>query len=213
MRLYLSSFRLGHHPEFLVRMAGEAARVAVVANAMDGQPPDIRRQAVERELAALSELQLRPAELDLRGYAGDPAALSESLAENDALWVCGGNVFMLRHALHLSGGDTVLPDLLRRDALAYAGYSAGPCVLAPSLRGLEAVDDAAAVPRIYGTSPIFDGLGVLPYAIVPHYRSPDHPENAACEQVAARYAAAGVPHRTLRDGQALVIDGATEAIC
>jgi dipeptidase E len=121
------------------------------------------------------------------------------------LWVRGRNVFMLRHALHLSGGDTVLPDLLRRDALAYAGYSAGPCVLAPSLRGLDA--------GIYGTSPIFDGLGVLPYAIVPHYRSPDHPENAACDQVAARYASTGVPHRTFRDGQALVIDGVTEAIC
>ncbi len=47
-----------------------------------------------------------------------------------------------------------------------------------------------------------------PYAIVPHYRSPDHPESAACDQVAARYAAAGIPHRTLRDGQALVINGA-----
>src|ERR1035438_5399933 len=129
-------------------MAGQAARVAVVANAMDGHPPDIRRQAVERELAALSELQLRPAELDLRGYAVDPAALIERLAENDAVWVRGGNVFMLRQALHLSGGDTVMPDLLRRDTLAYAGYSAGSCVLAPSLRGLDAVDDAAAVPRI-----------------------------------------------------------------
>ena len=75
------------------------------------------------------------------------------------------------------------------------------------------MNDAAAVPRIYGTSPIFDGLGVLPYAIVPHYRSPDHPENAACDQVAARYASTGVPHRTFRDGQALVIDGVTEAIC
>jgi hypothetical protein len=73
VRLYLSSFRLGYHPEFLVRMAGQAARVAVVANAMDGQPPDIGRQAVERELAALSELQLRPAELDLRGYAANAA--------------------------------------------------------------------------------------------------------------------------------------------
>ena len=213
MRLYLSSFRLGDHPEFLVSLVGKAAWVAVVANAMDDQPPDIRRQAVERELAALSGLQLRPTELDLRCYAGEPDALRERLAGNDGLWARGGNVFMLRHALHVSGGGTVLPDLLRRDTIAYAGYSAGPCVLAPSLRGLEAVDDAAAVARIYGASPIFDGLGVLPYAIVPHYRSPDRPESAACDQVAARYAAADVPHRTLRDGQALVIDGATEAIC
>ncbi|HEY5396355.1 MAG TPA: Type 1 glutamine amidotransferase-like domain-containing protein [Trebonia sp.] len=213
MRLYLSSFRLGDHPEFLVSLVGKVAWVAVVANAMDDQPPDIRRQAVERELAALSGLQLRPTELDLRCYAGEPDALRERLAGNDGLWARGGNVFMLRHALHVSGGGTVLPDLLRRDTIAYAGYSAGPCVLAPSLRGLEAVDDAAAVARIYGASPIFDGLGVLPYAIVPHYRSPDRPESAACDQVAARYAAADVPHRTLRDGQALVIDGATEAIC
>jgi hypothetical protein len=59
-------------------VAGQAARVAVVANAMDGHTPDIRLQAVERELAALSELQLRPAELDLRGYARGPCACRES---------------------------------------------------------------------------------------------------------------------------------------
>lgn len=182
VRLYPSSFRLGNHPEYLVRLAGEAALWPVVANAMDDQPPEVRRQAVERELLALCSLQLCPAELDLRRYAGEPAALTARLAGYGALWVRGGNVFVLRHALHRSGGDTVVTGALARDTLAYAGYSAGPCVLAPSLRGLEAVDDAGAVPRIYGASPIFDGLGVLDYAIVPHYRSPDHPESAACDQ-------------------------------
>ena len=87
---------------------------------------------------------------------------SERLAGYDALWVRGGNVFVLRHALRRSGGGTVVTGALRRDALAYAGYSAGPCVLASSLRGLDAVDDANAVTRIHGASPIFDGLGVLP---------------------------------------------------
>lgn len=64
--------------------------------------------------------------------------------------------------------------LLSRDALACGGYSA--CVLAPSLRGLETVDDAGAVPRIYGAGPVWEGLGVLDHAMVPHYQSPDHPE-------------------------------------
>jgi dipeptidase E len=207
VRLYLSSFRLGEHPELLLRLAGEEARVAVIANAMDDAPPDVRRKAVERELRALSELGLRPAELDLRSYFDDAALLRSDLAQYGAVWVRGGNVFMLRYALYRTGGDTTVAGALKRDALVYAGYSAGPCVLAPSLRGLEAVDDADAVPRIYGASPTWTGLGVLDFSIVPHYGSPDHPENAACERVAGRYRAAGIPHRTLRDGEALVIDG------
>jgi hypothetical protein len=35
MRLYLSSFRLGDRTDLLVGMAGEGARVAVIANSMD----------------------------------------------------------------------------------------------------------------------------------------------------------------------------------
>jgi hypothetical protein len=77
-------------------------------------------------------------------------------------------------------------------ALVYAGYSAGACVLSPSLRGLEAVDDAGAVTRVYGAEPVRDGLGLLDEAFVPHYRSPGHPETAAIELVVARYAADGI---------------------
>jgi dipeptidase E len=128
------------------------------------------------------------------------------------VWVRGGNTFVLRYALH-STGDDVLSGMLGRDALAYGGYSAGACVLALSLRGLETVDNAHAVSRAYGAEPAWEGLSVLPHAIVPHYKSPDHPESAACEAVARRYQAAGVPHVTLRDGQALVINGDRVMIC
>jgi dipeptidase E len=96
--------------------------------------------------------------------------------------------------------------------LVYAGYSAGACVLSPSLRGLEAVDDAGAVTRVYGSEPVRDGLGLLDEAFVPHYRSPGHPETAAIELVVARYQAAGVAYRALRDGQVLLINGADTTI-
>jgi hypothetical protein len=99
-------------------------------------------------------------------------------------------------------------ELLAADALVYARYSAGPCVLSPSLRGLELVDDPDAVTRAYGAPPVWDGLALLDEAFVPHYRSPGHPETAAIEQVVARYRAEGVAYRTLHDGQALVVDGA-----
>lgn len=81
----------------------------------------------------------------------------------------GGNVFMLRYALHRSGGDTVFRDLLAQDALVYGGYSTGPSVLSPTLRGLEVVDDADAVARIDGSEPVSDGLPLLGEAFVPHY--------------------------------------------
>jgi dipeptidase E len=73
-------------------------------------------------------------------------------------------------------------------------------VLAPSLRGLELVDDPGEAPR-------FDGLGVLDRPFVPHCASPGHPETAVCDRLAAYYAESGVPRHALRDGQALVVDG------
>ena len=37
MKLYLSSFRLGDHPQHLVALLPPAARVAVICNAIDGE--------------------------------------------------------------------------------------------------------------------------------------------------------------------------------
>ena len=208
MRLYLSSFRLGDHPEHLVGLVGGAARGAVViANAMDVAPADVRCSWVERELADLAGLGFDAAELDLRDYFGDRQRLRADLDGAGLAWLCGGNTFGLRYALLRSGADVVFTDLLAADALVYAGYSAGACVLAPSLRGLELVDDPGAVERTYGAEPVWDGLGVLSEAFVPHYQSPGHPETEAMDLVVARYRAEGVAYRTLRDGQALVIDG------
>ncbi len=207
MRLYLSSFRLGDRSDLLVAMAGPGARAAVIANSMDDAAPDYRREAVERELVALAALGLRPTEVDLRDHVGDDSDLAAVLESHDVLWLRGGNVFMLRHAMRHSGADQAIVAGLGRDAYVYAGYSAGPCVLAPSLRGLELVDDADAVTRVYGEQPIWDGLGVLDFAFVPHVASPDHPESEAMDAVVERYRAAGVPHRTLRDGQVIVVDG------
>ena len=51
MRLYLSSFRMGDHPEYLTALAGESGHSAVViANALDDAPAAVRRSGVEDEL-------------------------------------------------------------------------------------------------------------------------------------------------------------------
>ncbi|HEY7260112.1 MAG TPA: Type 1 glutamine amidotransferase-like domain-containing protein [Trebonia sp.] len=208
MRLYLSSFGMGDHPEHLLALVGQDSRRAVViANAMDDAPADVRRAGVELELAALAGAGLEAVELDLRDYFGRGEGLRRDLARVGMAWLRGGNVFTLRYALRRSGADAVLGELLAADALVYAGYSAGSCVLSPSLQGLELVDDPAAVTRAYGCQPVWDGLALLTEAFVPHYQSPGHPETAAIELVVTRYRAEGIPYRALHDGQALLING------
>jgi dipeptidase E len=212
VRLYLSSFRLGDHPEHLVRLAGEGARVAVIANSIDGAPPDVRREGVGLELGALRGLGLVPHEVDLRTLAG-PTDVQDALRDVAAVWVRGGNTFVLRVAMRLSGADGVLSDALAQDSVVYAGYSAGPCALAPTLRGLELVDPVEDVERVHpGADPVWDGLGVLDRQFVPHWRSPGHPETELIDDVVARYDAEGTPYWKLHDGQALVVDGETATL-
>ena len=74
MRLYLSSFRMGDHPEHLVALVGgDGRRSVVIANAMDNAPPDVRRGSVELELAALADLGLGAAGSLSGGPLGDCA--------------------------------------------------------------------------------------------------------------------------------------------
>ena len=205
MRMYLSSFRMGDHPERLVALLDPPRPAAVIANAIDQAAAGERLEGVQRELDALGELGIEAEDFDLRDYFGGQQRLAADLARYRLVWVRGGNTFMLRHALAASGADEILTSLVARDALVYGGYSAGCCVLAPSLRGLELVDEPEAVTETYGVPPIWAGLGLIEYAFVPHVDSPNHPESEACGRLAEHYRAIGAEHRTLRDGEAIVV--------
>lgn len=196
MRLYLSSFRIGNHPDRLLELADGGRRVALVCNAMDALPDRVRQAAVDQEMTDLRSLGFLASEADLRRGA----AAATQLAESDVIWVRGGNVFVLRRAFADSGADAVIVDLLARDQVVYAGYSAGACVLAPDLRGLERVDDVTAV-----VDPIWEGLGILDRPVVPHVASPGHPETQACDAVSAEMTRAGRRHWALSDGDVLLM--------
>ena len=51
------------------------------------------------------------------------------------IWVNGGNVFLLRRAMQQSGLDNVIIERKSDDGFVYSGYSAGACVVGPTLRG------------------------------------------------------------------------------
>jgi dipeptidase E len=121
-------------------------------------------------------------------------------------------VFVLRHALARSGADHALIERLRQDTVVYAGYSAGACVLAPDLRLLAGCDDPEAVRAAYGAPARYDGLALLDHAVVQHIDSPDRPETQVLGTVADHCRTHGIAHRALRDGQAIVINGADTRI-
>ena len=198
MRLYLSSFRLGDHSARLLELPRHGRRLALVANALDGAPDDVRQANVVREVAELASLGFLVSEVDLR----DGREAAELLPEADVIWVRGGNVFVLRRALAESGADTVIVDLLKRDDVVYGGYSAGVCVLAPDLRGLERVDDVTEL-----LDPIYDGLGILDRPVVPHVDTPGHPETHDCTALSADLTSAGRRHWALSDGEVLLVCG------
>jgi dipeptidase E len=214
MRLYLSSFRLGAATDRLVELVRRSHRlpiVGIVANAIDSASPEARAEGVASEIAALSGLGLISREIDLRKHRRESGTLERECADLAALWVRGGNVFALRAAMAHSGADQLFARLIEADALAYAGYSAGPCVLAPSLRGLDACDDPLVVRRMYGEEPVWDGLGVLDRPFVPHLDSPGHPETEVLGGVAATYDRDGTRYWALRDGEVLVVDGGMQS--
>jgi dipeptidase E len=225
LRLYLSSFRLGNQPRKLVdlvaagprRAGGSTAqpRALVIANTCDTFEEAERRPRVERELAALRGLGFSADELDLRNYF-DPSkrgSLAAQLAAADLVWARGGNSFVYRRAMRRSGFDDLIADALARDALVYGGYSGGIAVLAPSLQGIEIVNDPAAAPAPYDSdpAPIWECLGLIPYYVAPHYKSA-HFASPGMDKVIQYFIDHHMPFKALRDGEAILIEGGREEI-
>lgn len=206
MKLYLSSYRLSNNPEELVKLIGSNKKIAIIANSMDFLADDgERKRSVQREFNDLIKLGLDPEEIDLRDFFGKPDALERKMSGFGALWVRGGNTFVLRRAFAQSGFDKWLMSQKDNKELVYAGYSAGVCVLSPSLKGSDITDDPNIVPKGYNPEIIWDGLGLIDFAFAPHYKS-DHRESASMDKEVEYYTKNNIPFRPLHDGEVIVME-------
>jgi len=207
MRLYLSSFRIGNRPEELLRLLAGPKQTALIVNADDYKSAEDRAASLEREIDELNSLGLEPTEIDLRRYFDKADELKEVLSGFDLIYVRGGQVFVLRRAFRQSGADEIIRELLANDAIVYAGYSAGICMLGPTLHGYEITgdDDPDLIPEGYQPSAVWEGLSVLPYVIVPHYGPQDRFKEWA-DKAVEYYVANHIPFIVLCDGEATVVD-------
>ncbi|WP_322032707.1 Type 1 glutamine amidotransferase-like domain-containing protein [Paraburkholderia sp. J76] len=205
MRIYLSSFDVGARPDHLVQLVGGEMRAAIIVNALDHRE-EARTKWLQSQETKLRELGFAVQELDLRRFFGAHDRLRDALRQFDVVWVNGGNAFILRRAMKQSGFDVVIADLLKRDRIAYSGFSAATVIASSTLRALDRVSDPAQIPPGYDPAVVWDGLGLLPFSVVVHFESA-HPESAAVNDEVEFYKRHNIPYQTLRDGEALVVCG------
>ena len=204
MKFYLSSYRIGSEVLELKKLISDHGKLGFIPNALDYVEPKARHESNEARLQDLVELGLNVELLDLKSYFGRRKELQKKIDSLSGVWVRGGNTFVLRQAMKLSGFDEVIKNLNRADFL-YGGYSAGVCVLAPNLKSLEIVDDSSVKPYKELAETIWEGLGILDYLIIPHYKS-DHPESADVDKTVEYCKLNKINFKTLRDGEVIIIE-------
>ena len=206
MKLYLSSYHLGNNPQELVVLVEKNKRAAVIINSRDMWEESERKVGgIKRELEDLTILGFKPEIFDLRGYFNKPDKLEKKISKYGLIWVIGGNAFLLRKAMKMSGFDRWLIKQKGNNKLVYAGYSAGVCVLSPSMKGLELVDQPYVKVKGYKNEVIWKGLGIINWSFAPHYKS-NHPESEKMNEVVEYYEKNKIPFKALHDGEAIVIE-------
>jgi len=204
MQLFLSSYRFGDYAEVLQDMLGdEISDVGVITNAKDYKTLTERTESVRELFGSFAELGIDAHEIDLRVFFDQPDMLERELAKYKFIWLSGGNTFVLARALQQSGGDAIIRELVQSGKVIYGGESAGACIATPMLTGVEFGDDPYIVPEGYEDVEVWQGLGLVPFSIIPHYES----EWEGYERMEEVLAEAGLPYKILRDHQVYVVNG------
>ena len=206
MKFYLSSFKLGNEVEKLKELMGTGP-VGYIPNALDSPKNDLnwKTNHIKSDIDSLRSLEFKVELLDLKDYFEKEGELRKKISGLRGVWVSGGNVFVLRQAIKLSNFDRILKELQERDDFVYGGYSAAACVLSPSLKGYQIVDDANDFPYDEIKETIWDGMGLIDYAFLPHFES-DHSESDDIGKEVKYCKENNIPFKTLRDGEVIIIE-------
>ncbi len=208
MKFYLSSYKLGNKVSKLQKMISNSNRkIGYIPNALDfsGADPIRREEGIKKEINELESLGFEPELLDLKNYFGKEKALKNRLENLGGVFIRGGNTFILRQAMKLSGFDKLIKKLNKKEDFLYSGYSAGVCILAPSLKPLQIVDDPKDFPYKEIEKAIWKGLGILDYIILPHYKS-DHPESKDIDKEIKYCKKNKIRFKPLKDGEVIIIE-------
>lgn len=205
MKLYLSSYKLGNRKKKLKKWIAEHNnKICLIPNSRDIYLDGERKTAgIQEDVKELEDLGFDVTVISLKDYFYNKEELRRKLDKFNAFYVIGGNTFALRQAMFLSGFDEYLKSIKDNPNYLYAGYSAGICVLAKDMHGLEVCDDPNINP--YGIETIWEGLGYFDYIFLPHYKS-NHKETKLIDDSVEYCNKNNIKYRTLRDGDVIIED-------
>ena len=203
MKLYLSSYKVGTRIDELKKWIDEHGnKICLIPNARDTYPDNERKTSrIHADVKELTDLGFDVTIVSLKDYFNEKEKLLSKLKEFNAFYVIGGNAFVLRQAMFLSGFDEYLNTLKNDSNYLYAGYSAGICVLAKDMHGLEKCDASDINP--YGIDTIWNGLGYFDYIFLPHYKS-NHKETELIDICVEYCNKHNIKYKTLCDGEVIV---------
>jgi dipeptidase E len=208
MRLFLSSQDFGKYAKKVAELVGNNKKAAFLKNAQDDKPAQERNFSTPEKKRMFEATGFEFEEIDLRHYFGQSKKLATKLKPFGSIWCAGGNTFILRRAMKASGLDKILTDFLHKDQILYGGWSAGACITAPSLRGIEYGDrpQPDIVPDNYPSKEtVWEGLGLVPFMIVPHCKSDWFGQEA--DKSIAYLKKHDMLYKSLEDGQVIIVDG------
>ena len=207
MKFYLSSYKFGNEIEKLKTMLPTNSKIGHINNSRDwtGANPEIRIKQQLEEIEQLHQLNFIAEPLDLKEYFGRQDELKKKLSQLDGVWVSGGNTFVLRQAMMLSGFDKLFCELKLRKDFLYGGYSAGICILCDSLKYIQNVDNPNDFPYKESKEIIWEGLNIFNYGLLPHYDS-DHFESEAISKEIQVCIDNKWLFKALRDGDVIIIE-------
>lgn len=171
MKMLLLSWGIGALPGFLP--AGSRIGYINEAVRLEGDA-----EWISEESRRLKNLGYQVSHLNLDNLAAE-------LDGVDAVYVSGGNTFVLLEGLRRTGADAVLIERVRA-GLPYIGLSAGAVICGASIEPIRLMDDASQAPSLTST----EALAFLPEVIVPHADGGFGPYDVALNQrINAEYGA------------------------
>lgn len=205
MKLYLSSYKLGNESDCLKDwISNNDNKILLIPNSRDANiQNEVAKSKIEQNKKMLEEVGFEVEILDLKKYFNNYQSLKEKVKEYNAFCVIGGNVFVLRQAMKLSGFDKYLIDNINNRNILYIGYSAGSCVLSKNLNGFHLVDDPI---NPYNTDEvIYEGIGIIDYSIAPHYKS-NHKESELIDNVIEYFEKYNIKYKAIKDGDVIKVN-------
>lgn len=91
--------------------------------------------------------------------------IKSKLANNDYIYISGGNTFFLLQELKRTGADKLIFEQINLGKI-YIGESAGSVVVTPNIEYIEDMDNKKGV--ILKT---FESLGLIDFYVIPHYKN------------------------------------------